>query len=44
MAVIEKFLGRQLTLPDNLRYFVKQGLLGKTGRERNHFCFFPNRP
>jgi glycine cleavage system H lipoate-binding protein len=26
MAVIEKFLGRQVTLPDNLRYFVKQGL------------------
>lgn len=26
MAVIEKFLGRRVTLPDNLRYFVKQGL------------------
>lgn len=26
MAVIEKFLGRQVTLPDDLRYFVKQGL------------------
>lgn len=26
MAVIEKFLGRRVSLPDNLRYFVKQGL------------------
>ncbi|MBU1180805.1 MAG: GcvH-related protein [Pseudomonadota bacterium] len=26
MAVIEKFLGCRVTLPDNLRYFVKQGL------------------
>jgi glycine cleavage system H protein len=26
MAVIEKFLGHRVTLPDNLRYFVKQGL------------------
>lgn len=26
MAVIEKFLGRRVVLPDNLRYFVKQGL------------------
>jgi len=26
MAVIEKFLGKRVTLPDNLRYFVKQGL------------------
>lgn len=26
MAIIEKFLGRRVTLPDNLRYFVKQGL------------------
>ena len=26
MAVIEKFLGQRVTLPDNLRYFVKQGL------------------
>ena len=29
MAVIEKFLGRQVTLPDDLRYFVKQGLWAK---------------
>jgi len=26
MAVIEKFLGHRVTLPDNLRYYVKQGL------------------
>jgi glycine cleavage system H protein len=26
MAIIEKFLGQRVTLPDNLRYFVKQGL------------------
>jgi glycine cleavage system H protein len=26
MAVIEKFLGNRVNLPDNLRYFVKQGL------------------
>ena len=26
MAVIEKFLGHRVTLPDDLRYFVKQGL------------------
>jgi len=26
MAVIEKFLGKRVNLPDNLRYFVKQGL------------------
>lgn len=26
MTVIEKFLGQSVTLPDNLRYFVKQGL------------------
>lgn len=26
MAIIEKFLGHQVTIPDNLRYFVKQGL------------------
>lgn len=26
MTVIEKFLGQRVTLPDNLRYFVKQGL------------------
>ena len=29
MAVIEKFLGRRVTLPDNLRYYVKQGLWAK---------------
>ncbi len=26
MTVIEKFLGCRVTLPDNLRYYVKQGL------------------
>jgi glycine cleavage system H lipoate-binding protein len=26
MAVIEKFLGQRVTLPDTLRYYIKQGL------------------
>jgi|APLow6443716910_1056828.scaffolds.fasta_scaffold510878_1 glycine cleavage system H lipoate-binding protein len=26
MTVIEKYLGHRVTLPDNLRYYVKQGL------------------
>ena len=39
MAVIEKFLGRQVTLPDNLRYFVKQGLWARLDKSAITFGF-----
>jgi glycine cleavage system H lipoate-binding protein len=39
MAVIEKFLGRQVTLPDNLRYFVKQGLWARLDESAITFGF-----
>jgi glycine cleavage system H lipoate-binding protein len=39
MAVIDKFLGRQVTLPDNLRYFVKQGLWARLDENAVTFGF-----
>lgn len=39
MAVIEKFLGRRVTLPDNLRYFVKQGLWARLDENAITFGF-----
>jgi glycine cleavage system H lipoate-binding protein len=39
MAVIEKFLGRQVTLPDDLRYFVKQGLWARLDENAITFGF-----
>lgn len=39
MAVIEKFLGHRVTLPDNLRYFVKQGLWARLDENAITFGF-----
>jgi len=39
MAVIEKFLGHRVTLPDNLRYFVKQGLWARLDNRTITFGF-----
>ena len=39
MAVIEKFLGRRVTLPDNLRYYTKQGLWARLDNSTITFGF-----
>jgi glycine cleavage system H protein len=39
MAVIEKFLGKRVNLPDNLRYFVKQGLWARLDDSTISFGF-----
>ena len=39
MAVIEKFLGQRVEIPEDRKYYVKQGLWGKTQKDDMVFGF-----